>query len=249
MSHIGIGSRIVVGGLNLLGLCEDFHIPGCCSVRGRGNMGIIWWCKPQRRREGENIEIWSKVWKFCTLHPHIISSMELFSEIFAKMVQILPSGRATWATAPPRMLNTRKILVSILILMILVLVSFLIEPSDMVTNLGSMETLEGQMDLNSNLTSSLCHAQLEERRLDWCCHHQVNHKWWTATIANFLPVPSSRILHSRLAPKLWVHQTCEVSLQKLLIGWHMLMVPLVASKSKIADNPLNSPPLLLVLAA
>ena len=74
-------------------------------------------------------------------------------------------------------MNTRKILVSIFILMILVLVSLLIEPSDMATNLGFMETLEGQMDLNSNLTSSLCHAYLEERRLDWCCHHQVNHKW------------------------------------------------------------------------
>ena len=116
LSLIGIGSRIVVGGFNLLGLCEDFHIPGCCSVRGRGNMGIIWWCKPRRGREGENIEIWSKVWKFCTLHPHIISSMELFSEILAKMVQVLPSGRATWAPVPPRMLKTRKILVSILIL-------------------------------------------------------------------------------------------------------------------------------------
>ena len=51
LSLIGIVSRIVVGGFNLLGLCEDFHIPGCCSVRGRGNMGIIWWCKPQSRWE------------------------------------------------------------------------------------------------------------------------------------------------------------------------------------------------------
>ena len=41
-------SRIVVPGFNLLGLCRISIFWAAASTAACGNMGIIWWCKPQR---------------------------------------------------------------------------------------------------------------------------------------------------------------------------------------------------------
>ena len=95
--------RIVVPRFNLCGLCQDFHILGCADA-ACGNMGIIWWCKPQRR-EGK-----VGILKFDQNNGNFVCTPVLSSYLRnLELVRFSPSGRATCPpTLPKKTVNRSR---------------------------------------------------------------------------------------------------------------------------------------------